>query len=120
MPIQAYFVIAIFLILAVRSCATQKLERKLTSIKQGIYYKKLIIDHMERLDRWQQARPFIHRGYCEYARSLILEMIEAYEYLLAHHHEKNHEPLCALRRLLFEFPPDYDPPIPGGLFFIIG
>lgn len=114
---QVYIAIGIFMLLGGRALAMAWLKRELHTIKQALRYKELLIDRMERLDRWEQVRPLIHRGYCGYARSLILEMIEAYEFLLAHKYETDRELLHNLRELLFEFPPDYDPPTPGGSFY---
>jgi hypothetical protein len=116
---EGYIAIGIFLLLGLRALLIKLLERQLRKVQKALFYKRLLVDRMERLDRWQQVRPFIFRGYCTYARTLILEMIEAYEFLLQHHYEKDRELLFTLRRLLFEFPPDTDPPFTGGSLFVL-
>ncbi|MBP6924126.1 MAG: hypothetical protein KBC62_02445 [Candidatus Pacebacteria bacterium] len=119
MSIQAYVAIAIFLALGLRTLMVKLLDRELKRVREVLSYRELLTDRIERLERWQQIRPFIYFGYCSYARSLILEMIEIYEFLLAHNYEKDRETLHALQRLLFEFPPDYDPPPSGGSFLYL-
>jgi hypothetical protein len=119
MHTRAYIALGIFFILGVRALAKKWLERQLYTINKALFYRNLLIDRMERLDRWQQVRPFIFRGYCSYARSLVLDMIEAYEFLLNHQYEQDRELLYSLRRLLIEFPPDYDPPTTGGSLFVL-
>jgi hypothetical protein len=119
MQTEAYIALAIFLTLGIHFLASKWIGQKLNVINQAIFYQNLIWDHIERLDRWERVRPFIYRGYCGYARRLILEMIEAYEFLLEKGFAKDREILFSLRRLLFEFPPDYDPPQTGGSFYVI-
>jgi len=81
-------------------------------------YWSQIRNNMQKLERWEAARPFIFRGHCPFARRLILETIEIYEYLLFHGYENDIEMLELLESMLDDFPPDYDPPDTGGSFLI--
>lgn len=113
---KAYIAIAIFGALGLRQLAISYLSAQVRLIQKVITCRKILIANTEKLDRWQKVRPFIYRGYCSYARRLIVEMIDAYEFLLTTKYENDTEVLASLKRLLDEFPPDYDPPVTGGSF----
>lgn len=95
------------------------LQKKMESLAKADQCSLLIQDHILRLERWELARPFIYYGYCGYARRLILEMIEAYEYLLNNGFSSDYQALADLHALLDELPPDYDPPSTGGSLFVL-
>ena len=112
MVTKTFLALSVFILAGIYSWLTKRMQLYSKAARS----MALIESHMHRLDRWQKLRPFIHRGYCGYARFLILEMIEAYEFLLKNNYENDREMLYTLRRLLLEFPPDYDPPLAGGSF----
>ena len=64
------------------------------------------------LEKWKVVRPFVFLGQCPYARSLVLEMIQAYEcYLsLKGGTPEEDEFLASMYLLLDETPPQSPTP----------
>lgn len=94
----------------------RKETRKLRALNQAM---RTFSEKDAALDRWLLARPFIYYGYCAYARSLIISMIETYEHMLELGYKSDLDYIEILMNLLDEFPPDSDPPFQteGLLFF---
>lgn len=76
----------------------------------------------DRLEAWQEARPFLYISQSEYAQKLVYTMIDAYEHMLEHNDRLDVNLLENLYKLLDDSPPPDDPPPPtktvrGGLLF---
>lgn len=115
---QGAVALSIFILLGINQWIQKWISKQKQAEEKATRCFLLIDDYAVRLLRWQTARSFLHRGYCNYARHLIIEMIVAYEYLMHRGYNLDPEGLARLKLLLNEYPPDYDPPIPGGSLFV--
>ena len=69
-----------------------------------------------KLKSWHLVRPFLYVASCPYARSLVVTMIDCYEFLLAGGYEHDSERLQRLKDMLNRLPPNFDPPASGSIF----
>ena len=68
-----------------------------------------------KLMAWRATKPFLYYGTCPYAQSLILTMIDAYVHLMEIGYASDREYLERLKRMLHEYPPNFDPPASGSI-----
>jgi len=75
-----------------------------------------------RLFKWRDVRPFLKIAACPYSRALVIEMIEAYEKLLALRAVTDVEIYKQLQALLHDWPSPYSPqtfnPATSGVSFL--
>src|SRR3989344_1292443 len=64
----------------------------------------------DRLEAWQEARPFLYISQSEYAQALVYKMIDAYGYMLEYNNQLNTALLKDMYKLLDDSPPPEDPP----------
>ena len=70
----------------------------------------------DRLEAWMEARPFVFRGSCPYARSIILRMIDLCEEIIDLGDKDAEKQRESLLPLLDELPPPTSP-LTSGLFY---
>ena len=94
-------------------------EKILKQEKERRRCNAVLTNNALRLVRWKNARPFIHTGYCGFARALIFQMINATNDLLSYKPEcpELQELRSSLYLKLRDFPPSKDP-LPVGPLFV--
>lgn len=91
--------------------------------EQRILVFNNFVEARDRLEAWQEARPFLYIGQSNYAQTLVHTMIDAYKQMLSYNDQLNAGLLKSLYELLNDVPPSDDPPIAhnktvGGRFLI--